>query len=104
MVSKIGQIRIPEQTITFQDEAEWSDNLFINQAVTKMSIYAMPGTKFKIAQTDASFVIGSTGLFSIELPDRYITELYLSKESYELIPYNHFIIIDYIYFAKEENQ
>lgn len=104
MTSKIGQIRIPETSLEFTDN--WSENLLLGPT-SKLSIYAVPGTTFKLFQSRVStyttLVIGGTGLFSIDVDTNYITELFLSEQSYQNIEQSaHFVIIDYVYIAKEE--
>ena len=116
IVKKIEQIRLPDpehkNLIVFEEGKDWSNNIFNNRLVTKLGICGLPGTTFKITQNDilneTSFTLGNTGLFSLELEDNsYINELYLNKNSYDIIINSggHYLIIDYLYaVAKEEKE
>ncbi len=103
MASKIKQLRFPGIDLTNWDQYNWSDNLLQNLGkVTQLSIYALPGTTFKINQngniTGETLVINGSGKFNIDLADRPISDLRINKISYDNITNaNHCIIIDLIY-------
>lgn len=103
MASKIKQLRFPEVVLTNWDQNDWSENLLQNLGkVTQLSIYALPGTTFKINQdsntTGETLVINGSGRFSIDLADRPINDLRINKTSYDNIANaDHCIIIDLIY-------
>ena len=99
MAKKIGQIYIKPGAEPI--ETEWTNNLLVGPAEC-LSICGLPGTQFKIAQgqqKDYIFILGNTGLFSINLEDQYINNLQIAKSSYNTIVSSekHYIIIDYVY-------
>ena len=74
----------------------WSTNLLQGLgSVTQIGIYALPGTQFKINKgSEQTFIIGSSGLFSLSINENPIKELYVN---YNLENTGHFIIIDLVY-------
>ena len=107
MAKKIDQIYIDSSCLPFDPTVNtapiWSDNLLKGPAIT-LSICGMPGAKFSIAdnKTDYSFILGNTGLFTINLEPSYINHLYVHQDTVMALHENaHYIIIDYIYIAEE---
>ena len=103
MASKIKQLYFPKIDEVTNWKDDWSDNLLQDLGkVTQLSIYALPGTTFKINQnsnvTGETLVINGSGRFNIDLADRPISDLRINKTSYNNITNaNHCIIIDLIY-------
>ena len=103
MAKHIAQFRLPGTGLTFIND--WSENI-LKGPTTSLSIYGLPGTKFKITQNQSShtFILNNTGLFSVGLDEYPIKELYLNSESYDTITADnsgHVLIIDYIYIDEE---
>lgn len=111
MSSKIKQLRFPDIELEEKDFVdEWSENLIKDLGiVTSLGIYALPGSTFKINQTELiqneeTLVINGLGTFSINTEEHPIKSIQLSKESYNLISSNNnFIILDLIYEEVPQN-
>lgn len=103
MAKHIAQFRLPGTDLAFING--WSENILKGPA-TSLSIYGLPGTKFKITQNQSShsFILNNTGLFSVSFEEYPIKELYLNSDSYDIITTEnsgHVLIIDYIYIDEE---
>jgi hypothetical protein len=82
----------------------WSHNLIADYGnVVALGIYGLPGTKFKVNQLNANtpetLVLNGSGLFSIDIEHRPITELRVHKDSIDLLNSNggHYLVLDLIY-------
>lgn len=110
MAKRIAQFRLPEDKddSIYSDENTWSTNI-LKGPTTQLSIYGLPGTRFKIGETADDFILNNTGLFSIDLDELSpITQLYIDKTSYKNIVESpngaHLLVIDYVYITDEEAQ
>lgn len=105
MAKLIKQIRFPETTLDETNDFTngWSKNLIQDLgSVTQLGIYALPGTRFQINQTNINqaepLIINGTGIFQIDVGDRYIDNLQLAQSSYRLVRNTtNYIVIDIIY-------
>lgn len=84
-------------------------NILENTIAYKISIHALPGTKFSIKQISENsntdiFTIGPTGNYNLDCSENPIKELYLK----EIIEFNktimYPIIIDIEYLEVQENE
>lgn len=73
--------------------------------VTQLGIQALPGTKFSLNNAVEKIIIGSTGIYELELNEQtQITNIQFDARSMELIRDNNnaFLIVDIIYDDGEE--
>ena len=73
--------------------------------VTQLVIHAIPGTKFSLNDAVEKIIIGSTGIYELELNEQtQITNIQFDARSMELIRDNNnaFLIVDIIYDDGEE--
>lgn len=108
MTREFKQIVIPKTTPTFENENNdtYSQNLLgSTELVIGMAIYAQPGTRFLINQSDTKvqgpLIINNLGVFQLDSSDRPITGIYLHQGDYKLNTTHSNIIIDLIC-TKEE--
>ena len=107
MAKQIKQLRlignIDTDSITFDEDAIWSNNLIAGKYVVQLGIYALPGTQFLLNQDDEidgeDLQINNMGIFQVDVEERPITSLKLKRASYDKLRSmgNHMIVIDYIY-------
>lgn len=79
-------------------------SIFFNSAelisMASIGIQTIPGMKFRLNDSEDYIIVGSTGIYELDLSDNYeITSLKFLDESLDLIDYNEsaYLIIDVVY-------
>ena len=73
--------------------------------ISQLGIQTLPGTKFYLNNALEEIIVGSTGIYEIELNDQTeITKIQFNAKSMELIDENNnaFLLVDIIYDDGEE--
>ena len=117
MANRIKQFRYYTEGSTENYPNKIRDNLitpidYINGSVfsdyypiSQLGIQTLPGTKFYLNNALEEIIIGSTGIYELELNDQTeITKIQINAESMALINDNNnaFLLVDIIYDDGEE--
>lgn len=98
-----GNLNYP---IDITKEKLWLGNIFLNDdspyaSIASLTIQTIPGMKFYLNQAVDPIIVGSTGVYTLNLNENYnISHLRFEKKSLELIgSYNGdaYLIVDIIY-------
>ena len=77
-----------------------SGSLFTNFNIVQLGVQALPGTKFYLNRYNSPIIIGSTGIYELNIDGlTYIKDLQFDETSLENISNNTnaVLIVDYIY-------
>ena len=104
MTREFKQIVIPTSvTPTFKngEDDTYSNNLLEDkELVVGIAIYAQPGTRFLINQSNDKIIrpliINNLGVFQMDVQDRPLTGIYIRQGDYKNINTHHNVIIDLI--------
>lgn len=86
-------------------EIFFSDSVLISATIASLGIQTIPGVKFYLNDATDSIIVGSSGIYELNLADNYeITSLRFEGRSLDLIgSYNGdaYLIIDVVYNTEE---